>query len=117
MILLGKKFEIKNINEFIVWLMQKYWTLFPLWDTYKYNNNVLPKPLFFGAKEGSIFFYEVSSVNEQVINDIANYELTGVSPFNYAGINHFKVIDYVWDRLSRKIRTKIYNRSKINYQI
>jgi CRISPR/Cas system CSM-associated protein Csm3 (group 7 of RAMP superfamily) len=24
MILLGKKFEIKNINEFIVWLMQKY---------------------------------------------------------------------------------------------
>jgi CRISPR/Cas system CSM-associated protein Csm3 (group 7 of RAMP superfamily) len=60
-----------------------------------FKNNVLPKPLFFGAKEGSIFFYEVSNVNEQIVKDIASYEIAGIPPFNYAGINHFKVIEYV----------------------
>jgi hypothetical protein len=60
-----------------------------------FKGNAISKPIFYGAKEGSLFFFETNNFNEQTIDEIVNYELHGISPFNHVGINHFKVIDYV----------------------
>lgn len=60
-----------------------------------FKDNAISKPIFYGAKEGSLFFFETENIDEQTMNEIASYELHGVSPFNHAGINHFKVIGYV----------------------